>query len=288
MIAHDGRVTVGGLDVAYREDGRGDGPLALCLHGFPDGAGTWRHLLPRLAAAGWHAVAPWLRGYPPTSVPPDPWTTPEVLGADASALHAALDADGRAVVIGHDWGAVAARAAVSAAPDRWAAVVTLSLPPLRAVVPARRDPRQWRRSWYTALFQLPGAERLVAARDLALVEHLWRAWSPGWDPTGEHLDEVKASLGEDGALTAALGYYRGTARALLGRLPPVPEAPQLHLHGADDGCLHVRYAERARSQLDGLRSGVEVVPDSGHFPQLERPEHVAARILRFLDEVTAG
>ena len=52
-----------------RATGRGDGPLALCLHGFPDTAHTWRYLLPRLADAGYHAVAPFLRGYAPTSVP---------------------------------------------------------------------------------------------------------------------------------------------------------------------------------------------------------------------------
>jgi len=49
----------------------GSGPLALCLHGFPDSADTWRHLLPALARAGFHAVAPFMRGYAPTSVPAD-------------------------------------------------------------------------------------------------------------------------------------------------------------------------------------------------------------------------
>ena len=48
-------------------DGPDDGPLALCLHGFPDTAHTWRHLLPELAAAGYRAVAPFLRGYAPTA-----------------------------------------------------------------------------------------------------------------------------------------------------------------------------------------------------------------------------
>ena len=49
----------------------GDGPLVLCLHGFPDSAQTWRHLLPELAAAGFHAVAPFMRGYAPTAVAAD-------------------------------------------------------------------------------------------------------------------------------------------------------------------------------------------------------------------------
>ena len=59
-------ITANGLDFAYLEEGPADGPLALCLHGFPDSAHTWRYLLPELASAGFHAVAPFLRGYAPT------------------------------------------------------------------------------------------------------------------------------------------------------------------------------------------------------------------------------
>ena len=55
-------VTVNGLQFSYFDEGPADGPLALCLHGFPDTAHTWRFLLPELAEAGFHAVAPFLRG----------------------------------------------------------------------------------------------------------------------------------------------------------------------------------------------------------------------------------
>ena len=74
------RITANGVDFAYLGDGPADGPLALCLHGFPDTAHTWRYLLPRLADAGYHAVAPFLRGYAPTAgarrtaaTTPGPW-----------------------------------------------------------------------------------------------------------------------------------------------------------------------------------------------------------------------
>ena len=66
------------------------GPLALCLHGFPDSAHTWRHLLPQLADAGYRAVAPWTRGYAPTVVPSDGDYSAAALSADANALHDAL------------------------------------------------------------------------------------------------------------------------------------------------------------------------------------------------------
>ena len=85
----------------------GSGPLALCLHGFPDTAWSWRHLLPALAEAGFHAVAPFMRGYAPTAVPTDGRYQIGALVADALALHDVLGGDGDAVIIGHDWGAMA-------------------------------------------------------------------------------------------------------------------------------------------------------------------------------------
>src|ERR1700733_4610942 len=66
-----GVVTANGVDFTYFAAGPADGPLALCLHGFPDTAHTWRHLVPRLADLGFRAVAPFMRGYAPTSVPAD-------------------------------------------------------------------------------------------------------------------------------------------------------------------------------------------------------------------------
>jgi pimeloyl-ACP methyl ester carboxylesterase len=70
----------------------GAGPLALCLHGFADTARTWQYLLPALAGAGFHAVAPFMRGYAPTEVPPDGAYQIGALVADAVALHEVLGA----------------------------------------------------------------------------------------------------------------------------------------------------------------------------------------------------
>ena len=83
----------------------GSGPLALCLHGFPDSARTWRYLLPALADAGFHAVAPFMRGYAPTEIPEDGCFGLGALVADAVGLHDVLGGDDRAVLIGSDWGA---------------------------------------------------------------------------------------------------------------------------------------------------------------------------------------
>jgi pimeloyl-ACP methyl ester carboxylesterase len=117
MTITEGRTTANGLEFAYLEAGAG--PLALCLHGFPDSAWTWRHLLPALADAGFHAVAPFLRGYAPTAVPADGRYQTAVLALDAIGLHAALGGDDRAVLIGHDWGAIATYVAANHEPERW-------------------------------------------------------------------------------------------------------------------------------------------------------------------------
>jgi len=84
----------------------GDGPLVLCLHGFPDDARTWRHQVPALVGAGYRVVAPFMRGYAPTSRPADGRYDAMALGEDVAALLEALGADD-AIVIGHDLGAAA-------------------------------------------------------------------------------------------------------------------------------------------------------------------------------------
>jgi hypothetical protein len=90
--------SVNGMTMSYLECGTG--PLALCLHGFPDSAHTWRHLLPALADAGFRAVAPFTRGYAPTSVAPDGLYQTGALSDDANVLHDVLGADENAVIIG--------------------------------------------------------------------------------------------------------------------------------------------------------------------------------------------
>lgn len=280
-------VTAGGLEVAYLTTGPEDGPLALCLHGFPDSAWTWRHLGPLLAEAGFRVVAPWLRGYAPTAVPADGHYQTGAVAADACALHEALGGDERAVVIGHDWGASAAYIAATHDPDRWTRVVAAAVPPHVAEGLFGYD--QLKRSFYMFVFQHPLAEMIVAADDLAFVDHLWADWSPGYDAT-EDLDLLKASLRDPTNLAAAIGYYRvalGTVApdpALdawqAASAGPVPQAT-LYLHGAEDGCVGVGLADGAEARL-GPGSRVEVVEGAGHFLHLERPDVVNRSILDFL------
>src|SRR5437870_836166 len=109
------RVRANGLSFEVIEEGQG--PLVLLLHGFPDTPQTWDQVRPALAAAGFRAASPFMRGYAPSEIPADGRYDAETLGRDAVALIEALGAES-AVVVGHDWGATAAYAAASLAPER--------------------------------------------------------------------------------------------------------------------------------------------------------------------------
>jgi len=281
-------VTANGLKFSALAEGPAGGPLALCLHGFPDTAHTWRHLLPELGRAGFRAVAPWMRGYAPTEVPGSPSYGVGALVADTTALHGALGGDGRAVLIGHDWGAIAAYPAASFAPERWSRVVTMAVPPPAAVGDKFLRYEQLKRSFYMFLFQTPLAEPAVSADDFAFIDNLWRDWSPGYD-AAEDTPPVKDALRAPENLAAAIGYYR----AFFGAVPPdpayaaeaavstPPPQPTLYLHGELDGCLG---ADTARGAADALSPGsrAEILPGVGHFLHVERPDLVDPIILEWL------
>ncbi|MCB9379476.1 MAG: alpha/beta hydrolase [Acidimicrobiaceae bacterium] len=285
-----GTVEANGVQFAYLHAGDPSGPLALCLHGFPDSAHGWRHLLPALADAGYHAVAPFQRGYAPTSVPADGRYQTGALSVDANALHEALGGDGRAVIIGHDWGAPATFGAAVLEATRWTKVVGMAVPPGGAMGMAfLTNLAQVKRSWYMFFFQHPLSDMVVPANDLAFIDMLWADWSPGHDATDD-LPHVKAALRDPANLTAALGYYRATlgdgyrdpaldaAQAATQGIPP---QPTLYLHGRTDGCIGTEVAESARAMVpEHVR--IHIVEGAGHFLQVEQPGVVNRLVLEFL------
>ncbi len=285
-----GSVSANGVEFAYLSAGDPAAPLALCVHGFPDSAHGWRHLLPALADAGFRAIAPFQRGYAPTSVPPDGRYQSGVLGVDANALHDALGGNGDAVIIGHDWGAHGAYAAAVLEPQRWHKVVSMALPPGTATgVALLSNLAQVKRSWYVFYFQSPLADMVVPANDLAFIDMLWNDWSPGYD-AGEDVVHVKNALRSPQNLAAALGIYRaalGNGRrdpgldAAQAATQTFPAQPHLHLHGRNDGCIGAEVAEACAASAPANLT-VEFLEDAGHFLHLERPDVVNARIVEFL------
>lgn len=274
-----------------------EAPIALCLHGFPDTAYGWRKFAPRLVESGWRVIAPFMRGYAPSSIPSDGSYHIGAQMDDALRVRAAAGGTPQDVVIGHDWGAMAATGLAAMADSPFAKAVIMSLPPaaaLRGRVPNRgrllgQLPHQLLRSWYIFYFQLPWLPYRSASWVLPL---LWRHWSPGFDAE-EDLRHVDAAIGTPEGWRAALGPYRDTVR---NTRPPAqyaelhqqwmsaPKLPSLYLHGRDDGCITSAFAYWTEKVL-APGSDVTVVEHAGHFLQLEQPQEVAKLVLRFIGSV---
>jgi len=137
---------------------QGEGPPVLLCHGFPESWYSWRHQLAALAAAGFHAVAPDMRGYGKSDAPEaiDQYTIFHLVG-DLVGVLDALKAP-TAVIVGHDWGATVAWQAARLRPDRFRAVACLSVPyrPRGEARPTSVMPRTADAQFYQLYFQEPG------------------------------------------------------------------------------------------------------------------------------------
>ncbi len=256
--------------------GPDEGPLVICLHGFPDDATTFRRLQADLADAGLRSLAVFLRGYRPSPV-----EGPYALGELVDDLFSLLDvvAPRESVhVIGHDYGAQIAYAAIGREPRRFARAVTLAGPHPDAVLRnARRHPRQWLMSRYIAFFQLRGiAERRVSRDQFAYIERLWRRWSPGFEPPEDHLRRVKATI--SASMPAPIAMYRAGGFDI--GADPIP-VPTLNLLGERDGCLLPALAAGQERLFTGPYE-LAVLPGAGHFLHHEQPARVSRKVLGWL------
>ena len=275
--------------LTFSAQAMGDGPLVLCLHGFPDNAGSFRHQLPALAEAGYRAISLTLRGYEPGAIPADGDYTMETIATDILAATESLDT-GPVHLIGHDWGAAVAYVATSAAPERFKSLTVMAVPHAgRFAREGLRIPKQLRLSWYMGFFNIPWlSDWVVQRQDYAFIRKLWRDWSPGWQPEPGVLDSVIQTLSQPGVRSAALGYYRAalSIKALLVSAEeahyPVP-VPTLALSGERDGCIASEVFEQLMVAQD-FPKGLTFsrIAEAGHFLHQEQPEQVNREILDWL------
>src|SRR5260370_6525451 len=191
-------VDANGLKFAYLEDG--SGPLVLMLHGFPDTAHTWDDLRPRIAAKGYRAVSPFMRGYHPSAIP-DRDPDQETLARDPLGLIEALGA-GDAIIIGHDWGASAAYGAAALAPDRVKKLIAIGIPHPAAVKPSLK--KLWGVRHFAA-YKLPGAADRFARHDFAALPAIYRRWGPPLHPPPNEFSALLPCFSHPAGLNAVFG-----------------------------------------------------------------------------------
>lgn len=284
-------ITLHNGDLSFTATQAGEGPLVLCLHGFPDTARSWRHQLQPLAEAGFRVIAPNIRGYEPSSIPADGDYFQIRMAEDVAAWVEELNVP-NVHLVGHDWGASVSFHAALLLQDKVKSLTMMSVPhPGKFQQVGLRRFHQIRNSWYIFFFQLRGlSNRVVEKNDFAFIERLWRKWSPGWAFPPEELKAVQSALAQPGVKEAALGYYRtlanprhpsaGESAALYERTIP---CPTLGIAGAIDGCIAADVFEECMVPEDfpaGL--SVHIEPGAGHFVHQEHPAEINKGLIDWL------
>jgi pimeloyl-ACP methyl ester carboxylesterase len=298
----------------------GAGPLVLLCHGFPESWYSWRHQIPALAAAGFHVVAPDMRGYGQTEAPEaiDQYTVLHLVGDMVGLLDALGEAT--AVIVGHDWGGPVAWYSALLRPDRFRAVVSLSTPyrPRGKVRPGSVMPRTDDAVFYQLYFQTPGVaeadleedvrtsirgvvlaiagEAAGGSGDFSMVPKAGgmrarnRAASlaplPGW-LTEADIDFYVREFSRTG-FRGGLNWYRNIDRnwELMAPFTGAKVAvPALFVAGERDVVLSFPGAKEIVANLAAavprLRETL-MLPGCGHWTQQERPEAVNAALIGFL------
>jgi len=292
----------------------GEGPLVLLLHGWPESWYSWRHQLPALAAVGYHAVAPDVRGYGQSDKPHaiEAYSMKTLL-ADYLGL---LDALGEktAVVVGHDWGAPMAWNSAALHPDRYRAVVGMSVPHLgRAPMkPTQLFKTAFGDNWFYILyFQEPGVAEAEFEADIPKTMRTILAGVAGFDTAAQavaqkkkgdnFLTGINAPENLPGWLTEAdvaffakefatsgfrggLNRYRNMDRDWE-ELPELATAtikqPALFITGELDPVRAFAPADAMKPLAPGLKDMI-VLPGAGHWVQQEKATEVNAALIEFL------
>jgi len=274
------RVDVGEVTLHVVEAGPAGAPLVVLLHGFPEFWWSWRHQIHALSAAGYHVVAPDLRGFHLSDQPRAVESyRVEKLEADIAGLIHAFGAES-AAVIGHDWGGALAWTFAhhySRMVDR---LGILNVPHPQRLRRGLRTLVQLRKSWYFFFFQLPRLpERWLSRGDFAVLR---RRFVEDGLPAADAERFVEAARRSD-RLRGGVNYYRaswrGWARKRTRRRTCI-EAPTLVIWGEKDRYLGKELAVPDARLVPNAR--VEFLPAASHWVQQDAPERVNELLLDLL------
>jgi len=306
-------ISANGIELFVLEQGQG--PLVILCHGWPELSYSWRHQIPAIAAAGFHVVAPDMRGFGRSGAPADvaAYSIFDNVG-DMVALVTALG-EKQAVIVGHDWGAPVAWHAAMFRPDMFTKVAGLSVPP---PFRGRGRPLESLREagindFYWQYFQTPGVAEAEFERDVALTMRLVLGRGVS-DPAALHITEGKGFLGNINPVvnlpdwlseadiayfTAAyrksgfrggLNWYRNLDRNWELTAPwqgAQIHQPSLFLAGSEDsvitGLIGARRVNELERVLPNLRRKL-IIAGAGHWVQQERPDEVNAALIDFLTD----
>jgi pimeloyl-ACP methyl ester carboxylesterase len=289
------RIQTPTLNIGYEESGQGF-PVIL-LHGFPDDAHAWADVAPPLVKAGYRVLAPYLRGYGPTSFR-DP-NAPRMAEQAAIGQDVMDFADGlglnRFALSGYDWGGRAACIAAALHPDRVRAAVLISGYLIQNTIdPAPPgSPETEKNLWYQYYFNTERGRAGLAANRRAICRFLWQTWSPTWHFTAETFDRTVVSFDNPDFVDCVIHSYRhriGNApgdprfRELEERLAKRPkiEVPTIILRGADDTLGGREPAESADKASFPHLITRRMIEGGGHFLPREKPQAVSAALLEVL------
>jgi epoxide hydrolase 4 len=261
----------------------GSGPLVLLLHGFPEFWYSWRRQIPTLVTR-FRVVSVDLRGYNLSDKPASGYDV-RTLASDVPALIGALG-ERRAHVVGHDWGGMLAWTAAAHHPEAVDRLAILNAPhPAAFLRELTHNPRQWLKSWYIGLFQVPGlADWLLRRRHARLVSTALRGSARDSSAFSDaDLAAYRRAASRPGAIEAALAYYRALVAASpwdqVRQLPPIA-APTLLIWGMHDTALVPDLTEGVEAWVPSVR--VVRIADASHWVHHERPDEVNRLLLEHL------
>jgi epoxide hydrolase 4 len=280
------RVAANGISFEVAAMGQGD-RLALCLHGFPEHAYSWRHQMPLLASLGYRVWAPNLRGYGATDSPSEVTAyKTRTLVEDVIALIKASGAK-EVLLMAHDWGGALAWSVALIAPELIQRLVILNLPHPACFARELRRPVQLAKSWYIFFFQIPGLpEFLLGLGDGRVIANTIRRTSrnPARFPD-EAIEVYRQNAARPGGLTAMINWYRAALRyGGLGRMRkatiPTIKIPTLFLWGDADVALSIRTTRGTEKYVSDLT--FRVFYGVSHWIQQEAPDAVNGMIEAWL------